>query len=208
MKLKTLFALSLMIVSAVVFAQNRTLTGTVKFGDAPIKGVKIAVQGTKKVAYTDAEGKYSVELGPKELNVIVAGDGVVSQYIKLGKKQTVLDVTLQFSDMDKAIAKGLIDQHTATTAKATMRADEVTGYKSIKSIVESKSPGVIYEDGYVFFRGNRCNLYLVDGTRVDNLESANLDPNMIDKVEVIKDGTASLYGGGSENGVVLVTTKK
>ncbi|MBQ8650486.1 MAG: TonB-dependent receptor plug domain-containing protein [Flavobacteriales bacterium] len=208
MKLKTLFALSLMIVSAVVFAQNRTLTGTVKFGDAPIKGVKVAVQGTKKVAYTDAEGKYSVELGPKELNVIVAGDGVVSQYIKLGKKQTVLDVTLQFSDMDKAIAKGLIDQHTATTAKATMRADEVTGYKSIKSIVESKSPGVIYEDGYVFFRGNRCNLYLVDGTRVDNLESANLDPNMIDKVEVIKDGTASLYGGGSENGVVLVTTKK
>lgn len=208
MKLKTLFALSLMIVSAVVFAQNRTLTGTVKFGDAPIKGVKVAVQGTKKVAYTDAEGKYSVELGPKELNVIVAGDGVVSQYIKVGKKQTVLDVTLQFSDMDKAIAKGLIDQHTATTAKATMRADEVTGYKSIKSIVESKSPGVIYEDGYVFFRGNRCNLYLVDGTRVDNLESANLDPNMIDKVEVIKDGTASLYGGGSENGVVLVTTKK
>lgn len=208
MKLKTLFALSLMAVSAVVFAQNRTLTGTVKFGDAPIKGVKVAVQGTKKVAYTDAEGKYSVELGPKELNVIVAGDGVVSQYIKLGKKQTVLDVTLQFSDMDKAIAKGLIDQHTATTAKATMRADEVTGYKSIKSIVESKSPGVIYEDGYVFFRGNRCNLYLVDGTRVDNLESANLDPNMIDKVEVIKDGTASLYGGGSENGVVLVTTKK
>lgn len=208
MKLKTLFALSLMAVSAVVFAQNRTLTGTVKFGDAPIKGVKVAVQGTKKVAYTDAEGKYSVELGPKELNVIVAGDGVVSQYIKVGKKQTVLDVTLQFSDMDKAIAKGLIDQHTATTAKATMRADEVTGYKSIKSIVESKSPGVIYEDGYVFFRGNRCNLYLVDGTRVDNLESANLDPNMIDKVEVIKDGTASLYGGGSENGVVLVTTKK
>ena len=208
MKLKTLFALSLMAVSAVVFAQNRTLTGTVKFGDAPIKGVKVAVQGTKKVAYTDAEGKYSVELGPKELNVIVAGDGVVSQYIKLGKKQTVLDVTLQFSDMDKAIAKGLIDQHTATTAKATMRADEVTGYKSIKSIVESKSPGVIYEDGYVFFRGNRCNLYLVDGTRVDNLESANLDPNMIDKVEVIKDGTASLYGGGSENGVVLVNTKK
>ena len=208
MKLKTLFALSLMAVSAVVFAQNRTLTGTVKFGDAPIKGVKVAVQGTKKVAYTDAEGKYSVELGPKELNVIVAGDGVVSQYIKLGKKQTVLDVTLQFSDMDKAIAKGLIDQHTATTAKATMRADEVTGYKSIKSIVESKSPGVIYEDGYVFFRGNRCNLYLVDGTRVDNLESANLDPNMIDKVEVIKDGTASLSGGGSENGVVLVTTKK
>ena len=197
-----------MAVSAVVFAQNRTLTGTVKFGDAPIKGVKVAVQGTKKVAYTDAEGKYSVELGPKELNVIVAGDGVVSQYIKVGKKQTVLDVTLQFSDMDKAIAKGLIDQHTATTAKATMRADEVTGYKSIKSIVESKSPGVIYEDGYVFFRGNRCNLYLVDGTRVDNLESANLDPNMIDKVEVIKDGTASLYGGGSENGVVLVTTKK
>lgn len=208
MKLKTLFALSLMAVSAVVFAQNRTLTGTVKFGDAPIKGVKVAVQGTKKVAYTDAEGKYSVELGPKELNVIVAGDGVVSQYIKVGKKQIVLDVTLQFSDMDKAIAKGLIDQHTATTAKATMRADEVTGYKSIKSIVESKSPGVIYEDGYVFFRGNRCNLYLVDGTRVDNLESANLDPNMIDKVEVIKDGTASLYGGGSENGVVLVTTKK
>ena len=45
--------------SVMLFAQNRTLTGTIKFGDAPIKGVKVAVQGTKKVAYTDAEGKYS-----------------------------------------------------------------------------------------------------------------------------------------------------
>jgi hypothetical protein len=208
MKLKSLLTLSLMVFSVMLFAQNRTLTGTIKFGDAPIKGVKVAVQGTKKVAYTDAEGKYSVELGPKELNVIVAGDGVVSQYIKLGKKQTVLDVTLQFSDMDKAIAKGLIDQHVATTAKATMRADEVTGYKSLKSIIESKSPGVNYDDGYVYFRGSRCNLYIVDGVRMDNLSSVDLDPNMIDKVEVIKDGTASIYGGGSENGVCIITSKK
>jgi outer membrane receptor protein involved in Fe transport len=43
---------------------------------------------------------------------------------------------------------------------------------------------------------------------MDNLSSVDLDPNMIDKVEVIKDGTASIYGGGSENGVVIITSKK
>lgn len=209
MNLKKLFTLSLMMFSVIAFAQTRTLEGVVTFGDAPIKGVKIAVQGNpKKVAYTDAQGKYSIELAPKENNIIVAGDGVVSQYIKLKGKQTKLDVSLQFSDLDKAIAKGLIDQHTATTAKSVMYASDVRGNVTLKSVIESKAPGVIYEDGYVFFRGSRCNLYIIDGTRADNLNNSGVDPMIIEKVEVIKDGTASVYGGGSENGVVIITTKK
>ena len=207
MKLNRILALTLFLCSTVLFAQNRTLEGSVKYGEAPIKGVKIAVQGTKKVVYTDDKGHYSLELTPKETNVIVAGDGVISQYIKLKGKQTKLDVTIEFSDIDKAIAKGIIDEHDATNARSVMRSDDVMGEMTIKNIVESKAPGVTYDGGYVFFRGSRCNLYMVDGTKVDNLESAGLDPHQIDKVEIVKDGTASVYGGGSENGVVLVTTK-
>ncbi|MDD4820785.1 MAG: carboxypeptidase-like regulatory domain-containing protein [Flavobacteriales bacterium] len=207
MKSHRILALAMLFCSTVLFAQNRTLEGFVKYGEAPIKGVRIAIQGTQKSTLTDEKGHYSIEIAPKESSVIVGGKGLVSQYIKLKGKQTKLDVTLEFSDMDKAIAAGLIDEKTLTIAKSTLLPNENEGNMSIKSIIESKAPGVSYEEGYVFFRGNRCNLYMVDGIKVDNLESTGLDPHMIDKVEIIKDGTASVYGGGSENGVVLVTTK-
>jgi len=50
-------------------------------------------------------------------------------------------------------------------------------------------------------------LYIVDGSVVNNI--SNIDPNQIDKIEVLKDASArAIYGSKAVNGVVLVTTKR
>ena len=48
-------------------------------------------------------------------------------------------------------------------------------------------------------------LFVVDGIITDNIST--IDPNDVDSIDVIKDGTSSIYGVQGANGVIMVTTK-
>ena len=48
-------------------------------------------------------------------------------------------------------------------------------------------------------------LFIVDGLQVDNI--ASIDPNNVYQIDIIKDGTSSIYGMQGANGVIMVTTK-
>jgi|GEM_PF-1660133 putative tonB-linked outer membrane protein len=206
MKLQRFLTIAVLLFAGSVFAQSRTVEGTVSYGKAPIKGITIAVQGSAKTTKTDDKGHYKIDLAPSESTLIFTGEGLISQYVKLKKKQTLLDVTLEFSDMDLAIAKGLVDKRDISNAQVTMTpSGNIQGTMDIKHIIEGKAPGVTYRDGYVYIRNEQCLLYMVDGSEVENL--LMLNPSDIDEVTIVKDGTASVYGGKGINGVVLITTK-
>lgn len=52
-------------------------------------------------------------------------------------------------------------------------------------------------------------LYVVDGTRISSEEMRDMDQNNIERIHVIKDGSArTKYGEEGKNGVIEVTTKK
>ncbi len=51
-------------------------------------------------------------------------------------------------------------------------------------------------------------LYIIDGVNRSQNDFNKIDLNTIESVSVLKDGSASIYGKGSENGVIVVTTKK
>lgn len=210
MKLQNILTVCALVLSAAVFAQNRTVEGTVTYGNVPVNGLKVSVQGTAKSVLTDAEGHYAIEMGPKENKLVFTGDGIVSQYVNVKKKQTELNVDVALSDLDLAIAKGYVDRTRINNSVGiiTTTSKDADGGLSMKRIIEGRVPGVVYneEEGYVYIRGEQCALYMVDGTRVPNLTI--IDPGVVDKVEVVKDGTASVYGGEAYNGVVLITTKK
>ncbi len=54
----------------------------------------------------------------------------------------------------------------------------------------------------------KAPLMMLDGKEISNEEMNNIDPNTIDKVEVLKDENASRkYGDKGKNGVVIITTK-
>ena len=50
-------------------------------------------------------------------------------------------------------------------------------------------------------------LYVVDGARVGSI--SDLNPNDIETMQVLKDGSsAAAYGAAAANGVIIITTKK
>ena len=76
----------------------------------------------------------------------------------------------------------------------------------------TESSGATGANGQVIIRGaksiygNNNPLYIVDGVEQDDL--SNLDSDEIDKIDILKDASAtSLYGSRAVNGVVIVTTK-
>lgn len=174
-------------------------------GDAPVKGLTIAVPGGESTV-SDKDGHYSIDMGPKGKTIVFSGDGIISEYVTVKKKQTELNVEVKVTDMDMAVAKGFLDKKyiSAAVSKSTPNGESNT-YLSMKNVIESKVPNVTYSNGYVYIRGARCLMYLVDGAKVTNLDM--VDPGLVEKVEVIRDATGNIYGADAVNGVVMITTK-
>jgi TonB-dependent SusC/RagA subfamily outer membrane receptor len=80
----------------------------------------------------------------------------------------------------------------------------------VQIIDDSGSPGADSEiriRGLSSINGNSEPIYVVDGVPQSNISSIN--PNDIDKIEVLKDASSTaIYGSSGSNGVVLVTTKQ
>ena len=86
MKLQRFLTIAVLLFAGSVFAQSRTVEGTVSYGKAPIKGITIAVQGSAKTTKTDDKGHYKIDLAPSESTLIFTGEGLISQYVKLKEK--------------------------------------------------------------------------------------------------------------------------
>lgn len=90
-------------------------------------------------------------------------------------------------------------------------------YSDIFEYIRGKVPGVQVgqagpgEMPRIIIRGIGTNsehtqpLFIVDGVQTDNI--ATIDPDNVYQIDVIKDGTASIYGMQGANGVIMVTTK-
>ena len=61
-------SLILLLIPPALQAQERTISGTIISEDnkTPLAGVTIRVKGTRKIAQTDANGKFSIKLNPGE----------------------------------------------------------------------------------------------------------------------------------------------
>ncbi len=77
-----------------VFAQERTITGTVTSADdgSPITGVNVTLKGTKKGTITDAQGKYSITTPPKG-TLVFSFIGYMNNEIPIGINN-VINVTM------------------------------------------------------------------------------------------------------------------
>ncbi len=107
------------------------------------------------------------------------------------------------------------DNLTASVSKVKPKKTEVVTYNNIYDYLKGRVPGVMVTGGdppRVIIRGigdingNNDPLFIVDGVEVQDL--SYLNPNDVDSVEVIKDGTSAIYGVRGANGVILVTTKR
>ncbi len=85
------------------------------------------------------------------------------------------------------------------------------------AIVAIRGYNSLFVDGEGSDRGYGTPLYVIDGIPMQSFTSAvtgantlsDLDPSMIESIEVLKDAaSAAIYGSRAGNGVILITTKK
>ncbi|MEX0748208.1 MAG: TonB-dependent receptor plug domain-containing protein [Rhodothermales bacterium] len=121
-----------------------------------------------------------------------------------------------------SIGYGTQDRDKTTTAVTKIDAeDEKRPVSRVEEMLEGTS-GVrvlrtpdggfkVQIRGVNSIRGSTEPLYVIDGIpiQLDEGQGINwLNPRDIDKIEVLKDGAAAIYGSRGSNGVVIITTKR
>ena len=228
--MKLLFTIITVFFAVAVFAQQKTVSGTVtsKTGEA-LPGVSVHV-GKVTVA-TDANGKFTIPAA--------VGETITLSYI--GKKSltyTVTDASQSISLVMEEAESELNTVVVSTGYKSERKVDltgavSVVNLSTVKNSVASSPmlslqgavPGLyVQTDGSptggngaapkilvrgVNTLGNTNPLYIIDGvptTRYENF--ANLNTNSISSIQVLKDASASsIYGSRASNGVIIVTTR-
>ncbi len=224
---KTIFFLAVILLTLNVFAQDKTLVGKVTtFDSIPLIGVDVMVKSTKLSDKTDSLGRFQVFCNTKD-KLIISADGFYSQKVKVEKgiKMMFINLKLKKGDNNLELAGryvnvgyGYVDSKSLLYAISSLNNNDIdfSIYTSMFDLIQGQFPGVTVEGNKIIVRGTttikgtemNAALLVVDGIIVSTQDFANLSPQDIQSVDVLKDGSSSIYGSRGANGVVLVETKK
>lgn len=189
-------------------------------------GVSILEKGTGNGVVTDVDGYYSLSVSSRSAILVFSYIGYETVEKTVGDQHT-LNIVLesQLSELDEVIVVGYGMQRKSsiTGAISTVNVDKLKDITSpsVGNMLQGKMAGVVATPlsgqpgqgvtirirGTGTIRGNKDPLWVIDGV-VGNAVS-ELNPNDIETISILKDGSATaLYGSRGANGVILVTTKR
>ena len=228
-KFQRLFFVALLSVLAVgAFAQSKTVSGTVldKTGESVI-GASVVVKGTTNGTITDFDGKFTLTnvpesgtieisfVGYKTVNVAVKGQSTIKVILEEDTETLEEVVVVGYGVQKKSDVTGALTQVSSKTIRerpVQNALQAMQGKAAGVQITSNNRPG---ELGDVRIRGSRSlnasndPLYVIDGIPMSVGSMADVNPNDIESMEILKDASATaIYGSRGANGVILITTKK
>ncbi|MDR2281675.1 MAG: SusC/RagA family TonB-linked outer membrane protein, partial [Sphingobacterium sp.] len=202
----------------------------------PLVGVTIVIEGKDKGTQTDSKGGFRIEaaIGDRlncrllgyyhEIKSIDKyGSGIIvvlknrvenldaisvinTGYQKISKERSAGS----YSNPDMAV---IADR--SSSMNILQRLDGLVPGLTINNAPGTNNPLLIrglstigIDGGFGEYQGtNRNPLYVVDGIAIDDV--ANINPQDVENITVLKDATAaSIWGARASNGVIVITTKK
>lgn len=211
--------------SLAAMAQNATLKGVVKDASGqPIIGAFVVEQGTTNGTMTGSEGEFTLTTG-QGANVEVSCIGYVKQVIVNNGANNLTIVLEDDSEMLEetvVIGYGVQKKSVVTAAISSITSDDLkaTPQTRVDNVLQGLTSGVTVTQtsgapnagSQVRIRGvgsinSSEPLYIIDGMPSGGIDYLN--PNDIERIEVLKDAASgAVYGARAANGVVLITTKK
>jgi TonB-linked SusC/RagA family outer membrane protein len=225
--------------SGELLAQTRTLTGKVTDANGtPIPNASVVVKGTNVGTVTNTDGVYSLTVSAGAKTLVVSSVNMQPQEIRVGAgNEYNFSLKTQDAALQEVVVVGYgtIAKRSLTSSVARVSGEEIANkpVTSFDQALTGKAPGVqintssgligdnvnirirgvasissgsqplIVLDGVPLAQGNGGQLY-----NPANL-LAELNPNDIENVEVLKDASAAaVYGSRGSAGVILITTKK
>ena len=229
----------LFLLSGVLQAQTRTLTGKVTdaSGNA-VPNASVVVKGTKVGTVTDTEGMYSLNIPVGAKSLVISSVNMQPEEIRIGPDQVynltlkTLDASMQevivvgYTTILKRSLTGSVSKVSgeAVANKPVMSFDQALTGKAAGVQVNTAS-GLVGDNVTIRIRGAASitsgaqPLIVLDGIPITQGDLgqlynpanglADLNPNDIESIEVLKDASAvSIYGSRGSAGVLLITTKK
>ena len=211
-----------------IVAQQQQVQGTVvdKTGE-PLIGVTVQVVGQQGGTVTDLDGHYSIKAA-KGAQLKFSYIGFTEQVLKVAGNQ--LNVTMEDDNqtLQEVVVVGYGVQKKESLTGAVTVVDskafqEKGGLSSPLQALQGQVPGVMItrsssapgdESWNLNLRGSSSMnstepLVVIDGVAANSVsEMRLLNPDDIESINFLKDGSAAIYGSRAAGGVVLITTKK
>ncbi|MCE6990500.1 TonB-dependent receptor [Dyadobacter sp. CY323] len=209
-------------------AADRIVRGTVKDAEtnAGLPGVNLIIKGSQQGTTTNVDGKYEISVPHDSTVLVISFVGYLSHSVVVGSNNT-LDISLKVDQkaLDEVVVVGYGTQSrrnvTGSVVKVDMKQTENLPNTNISQALRGRVAGVQFTDsgrpgqgGSILVRGPRSlsggnnPLIVLDGIFF-NGSLADVNPNDIESMEVLKDASAAaIYGSRAANGVILITSKK
>jgi len=204
-----------------------------------LPGVNIVEKGTTNGTVTDIDGNYSLTVSGQAATLVFSSVGYTPEEIVVGNQSTIdVSLVEDIKSLEEIVVIGYGTQKKKdlTGSIVNVQAEEVEKYKpsSVSEILRSTVPGL--QVGYATNargvagfnvradaslkadidndgdreeeRAANRPLVVLDGVIFQG-DLAEINPNDIASVDVLKDASsAAIYGSQASNGVVIITTKK
>ena len=215
------------IVAGSAFAQNRTVSGTVKDSNGePVVGAAVIVPKSTIGASTDIDGKFALSVPEKTLTLEVNMIGYATATVTLGTAssyEVVLRDDTNYLDEVVVVGYGVQKKINVTGSVSSVNFTS----ESVKSrpmfnatqALSGTMPGLqvmqgsgnpYEEDFSMLVRGTGTLNSAGPLVLVDGMEQGvgNVNPSDIASINVLKDAAScAIYGNRGANGVILITTK-
>ncbi|WP_082886392.1 SusC/RagA family TonB-linked outer membrane protein [Flavisolibacter tropicus] len=223
----TLLLLLVGVLSVSASAQTATIKGTVRDtkGEA-LEGVNIVVKNSTVGTTSNASGHYTITVkGPNDVLVFSSVGYENSEVVVGGNGSIDLMLTPKTITGNEVVVVGYGTQSkrniTGAVAKADLSRSENLPNTNITQALRGSVAGVQVTDngrpgqgGTILIRGPRSlsasnnPLVVLDGI-IFGGSLADINPNDILSMDILKDASAAaIYGSRAANGVILVTSKK
>lgn len=229
----------LVLCSILTFAQQRTVTGKVTDAQGqPVPFATIRLKNAKGGVAADADGNFSIKAKPNE-TLVITGAGIQMKEVPVGEQTTIqIQVARGTSSLDEVVVTALgVKRSRSSVPYATQQISGDDVSKTVTTNVVNNMQGKIAGlqitasnamggSSNTILRGMRSltqsnqALYVVDGVPYDNSittgngydfgsATADLNPDDIASITVLKGAAASaLYGSRGSNGVIVITSKR
>jgi len=235
-KLTFLLACLILVSIGLVNAQSKSISGKVFSADdgQPVIGATVMVKGTTVGTITGTDGEFKISLQGAAKNLLISYVGMKTIDVE-AKDNMVVKLESDTRLMDEVVVVAYGSQSTKklassiTTVKGESMKDASNtsldqALQGRSSGVQITSPaGVVGQPPIVRIRGvnsitsGTSPLYVVDGVPITTGDLglvgqanglADINPNDILSLDVLKDAAAAaMYGSRGANGVILITTK-
>ncbi len=204
------------------FVSARTVQGTVveALTNEPIMGASVRVKSDPKIGTTtNLDGKFTLNVPDKATTLVITYIGMQSEEVKISDNMTV-KMTEVSSNLDEVVVVGYSTstKRDLISSVSTVKTDQIVNLP-VTNIVQGlagRSPGLIIQASggginsrpSVSIRGGGTPLYVIDGIIRSEDDFANLSPDDIKDVSILKDASATaVYGSRAANGIIQVTTR-